>query len=203
MSIRTPEGCSLARAAAFNSTTMKTYFDKLEEVLQRHPSFADGSSLFNLDETCTSTVQTCRKIVCPKGVKQVHEVKSAERGTSVTTVCIVGASGTVIPPVHIFPRKKFQNKMLHDCYPGALGLVNKNGYMTKTLFVDVMKHFIKHSRSSKESPTLLFVDNCLAHLNPEAIDLCKANGITLFTFPPHCTHKVQPLDLTVMGPFQI
>ena len=36
----------------------------------------------------------------------------------------------------------------------------------------------------------------------EGLDLCKANGITLLTFPPHCSHRLQPLDVAVYSPLK-
>jgi len=103
-----PEGCSIARAAAFNQHNVQLFFNKLEELLQRNPSFKDGSHLYNLDETATSTVQNARKIVLPKGVRQIHQTKSGRRGTTITTCCIIGAHDVVIPPVMIFPKKNLQ-----------------------------------------------------------------------------------------------
>ncbi|XP_011704974.1 PREDICTED: uncharacterized protein LOC105460237, partial [Wasmannia auropunctata] len=75
--------------------------------------------------------------------------------------------------------------------------------MTKEIFVDVMKHFVKCSGFSKENPTLLLVDNVESHLSTSTINLARENGVTLFTFPPHCTHKLQPLDLGIFGPFKL
>ncbi|KAK3928286.1 Pogo transposable element with KRAB domain [Frankliniella fusca] len=202
LSIRTPEGCSIARAQAFNKPNVEKFFDKLAEVMQRHPGFADGSRVGNLDETSSSTVQNTRKIISPKGVKQVHKIKSAERGISVTTCCTVMAYGMVLPPVMIFPRKKFVNHMLTNCFPGTLGLANENGYMTKETFVSVLNHVIKCTNSSKENPCLLLVDNVESHLSAEALTLAKENGVTMLTFPPYCTHKMQPLDVSFFGPFK-
>lgn len=124
LSIRTPEACSTVRAMAFNKPTVTKYYDKLEEILNRHPSFCDGSRIYNLDDTSTSTVQNIRKLVSPKGVKQVHQVKTAERGTSVTTSVIIGAYGIILPPVVIFPRKVFKNHMLINAFLGTLGLAH-------------------------------------------------------------------------------
>lgn len=117
-----PEACSVARAMAFNKYNVKEYFKKLEEVLLRNNSFRDGSRTYNLDETCTSTVQNQRKIISPKSAKQIHQVQGAERGISVTTCVIIGAYGVVLPPVLIFPRKKRILDLMINTFPGSLGL---------------------------------------------------------------------------------
>lgn len=201
LSLRTPEGCSLSRATGFNKFNVSTFFNKLEEVLKRHPQFADGSRIFNLDETATTTVQKSQKILAQKGVKQVSKATSAERGTLVTTCCIINALGNSIPPVMIFPRVNFKEHMTSGAPAGTLGLATKAGWMNSECFVQVIHHFIKYTASSKENPTLLLMDNHESHLSIEAIDLCKENGVTVLTIPPHCTHKLQPLDVSVMKPF--
>ncbi|KAJ8929666.1 hypothetical protein NQ314_017629 [Rhamnusium bicolor] len=33
----------------------------------------------------------------------------------------------------------------------------------------------------------------------EVIDIARANNVTIIVLPPHCTHKLQPLDKTFMG----
>jgi DDE superfamily endonuclease len=46
------------------------------------------------------------------------------------------------------------------------------------------------------------MDNHESHISVAIIDFCKDNGITLLTFPPHCSHKLQPLDRSVYGPLK-
>lgn len=46
------------------------------------------------------------------------------------------------------------------------------------------------------------MDNHESHITVEAINKAKDNGIVLFTIPPHTTHKLQPLDRGVFGPFK-
>jgi hypothetical protein len=36
----------------------------------------------------------------------------------------------------------------------------------------------------------------------EAIDIAKENGIVMLTIPPHTSHRLQPLDKSVFGPFK-
>ena len=43
------------------------------------------------------------------------------------------------------------------------------------------------------------LDNHDSHLSFNVIDLARENGIHIVTFPPHCSHKLQPLDISVYG----
>lgn len=57
ITLKKPEACSLARATAFNKSNVSKFFDKYENLISRSPNFADGTRIFNLDETSTTTVQ--------------------------------------------------------------------------------------------------------------------------------------------------
>ena len=57
-----------------------------------------------MGETAVKTVIKPAKIVAKKGVKLIGAVSSAEKGSLVTMVVVVSASGNT-PPFFIFPRK--------------------------------------------------------------------------------------------------
>ena len=173
---------------------------KLKEVYSRNSSFADGSRLYNLDKTATSTVQNPNNIITLKGVKQVAQGTSAERGTLVTTCCIINALGHALPPVMVFPRTHFKQYMINEAPPGTLGLAQPAGWMTSVLFYDVIKHFVKYTNASNNNPALLILDNHESHLSIPVIDYAKEHGITLLIIHPHCSHKLQPLDVSIYGP---
>lgn len=48
----------------------------------------------------------------------------------------------------------------------------------------------------------LILDNHESHTSLASVDFAKVNGITLLTIPPHTSHRLQPLDVTVFGPFK-
>lgn len=83
--------------------------------------------------------------------------------------------------------------MLNGAPPGTVGAANPSGWSNEKIFLQYMRHFIIHVKPSKDNPVLLVYDN---H------DLAKFNGVVLLTFPPHISHKLQPLDRTVFGPYK-
>ncbi|CAH2007348.1 unnamed protein product [Acanthoscelides obtectus] len=65
-----------------------------------------------------------------------------------------------------------------------------------------MEHFKKYSRASKENPVLLIFDNHESHISIDVVNFAKENGITIVTIPPHCSGKLQPLDVAVYSSFK-
>jgi len=132
----------------------------------------------------------------------VGTVTSHERGQLVTTCCTVNALGNTIPPFMVFPRVYFKVHMLKGAPPGTAGSAHPSGWMTSVNFVSYLKHFIKYSHCALDQPVLLILDNHESHVSLDSIDPCKANGIVLLTIPPHCSHRLQPLDVAVHGPLK-
>ncbi|KAK7575698.1 hypothetical protein V9T40_012018 [Parthenolecanium corni] len=202
LSIRKPENCSLARASAFNRHTVSTFFDKLEEVYSRNSQFLSGHCIWNYDETSTATVSRSPKILAEKGVHQVNQITSSERGLQTTTGSFISAGGNTLPPIIVYPRAKFQTYMTRGAPPGTRALCSSKGWMTDELFPDVIAHFIKFSNASEDNPMILIYDNHSSHLSLAALLLAKQNGITVLTIPPHTSHKLQPLDVSVYSSFK-
>ncbi|GBM06966.1 hypothetical protein AVEN_192783-1 [Araneus ventricosus] len=50
---------------------------------------------------------------------------------------------------------------------------------------------------SIEKPAVIFIDNHKSRLGIEVIDEAHENGLSIITYPPHTSHKLQPLDVSV------
>ncbi|XP_037789962.1 uncharacterized protein LOC119585363 [Penaeus monodon] len=125
LSLRTPEATSLARMTSFNRTNLCIFQTKLEGVLQRYQ--LSESCIYNLDETGCTTVQKVSKIITQKGVHQVGQVTSRERGELVTMVGIICANGNALPPCFIFPRVRFDEAWMMNGVPPACMFIPAGG----------------------------------------------------------------------------
>ena len=200
LSIRVPEATSLGRATAFNKFTKDKFMDNLQKVYERYQFTPDR--IYNCDETALTTVHRPHKIIATKGSKQVGAVTSHERGQLVTTCCTINALGNTIPPFMVFPRVYFKAHMLKGAPPGTGGSAHPSGWMTSVSFVSYLKHFIKYSHCTLDQPALLILDNHESHVSLHSVDLRKASGVVMLTIPPHCSHRLQPLDVAVYGPLK-
>lgn len=198
LSLRMPQPTSIARATSFNRSNVELFFQNYTSVLEKH--LLQGKDIWNVDESGITTVKKPDRVIARCGQKQVSAMTSAERGTLVTIALAGNALGNHLPPMFIFPRKRFNDHFIRDGPSGSIGTANGSGWMQEEDFHTFLEFFKDHVRSSKDNKVLLLLDNHSSHTAVKNIEFCKDNGIILLTYPPHCTHKLQPLDRAVFGP---
>lgn len=137
------------------------------------------NNIYNVDETGCTTVQKVAKVVATKGIKQVGGIVSQERGSLVTVCVAVNALGQSIPPMLIFPLKRYKEHFVRDGPPSCIGSGNKSGWMQEQDFLIFIKHFEKYAKPSEENK-VQHLDNHSSHLFIPVIKFCRSHHITLW-----------------------
>lgn len=209
LSVRKPEATSLNRINSCSSEQIEKMFQNLSLMSQHNYK---TSRILNIDETGFTTVHRPQIIIAPKGVKQISSATSGERGKTTTAVCCVSASGSFIPSMFIFARKRWSKTLGLGAPEGSIIEVSTNGWINDVLFLKYLKHVVSilhpqlQARLPNENdilePALLVIDNHESHCTLEVIDFCRIHNINIVTLPPHSSHKTQPLDKTFFGPLK-
>ncbi|KAJ8962885.1 hypothetical protein NQ318_001294 [Aromia moschata] len=197
--LRTPEPTSIGRAKGFNRTQVTRFYNLLDEQIQKYKIGPDA--LYNMDETgIMTTTNKPPKVLSISDKKQVGIISSAERGQLTTVICCCNATGSFIPPFMIFARKRMQERLLDGAPPGTQATGTPNGWTNGETFLLWLKMFVEYVRPSETKRVVLLLDNHESHKYYPALEFASQNHVTFVSFPPHTTHKVQPLDVAVYGP---
>ena len=126
--------------------------------------------------------------------------------TILATIC---ADGTYIPPAIIYPSEAsdIQPNWLQDYEPEqqpAFFTALENGWTNNEIgyewLTTIFDRYTKRKASLNKEWRLLICDGHGSHLNMEFLDWCHKNKILVAVFPPHSTHRLQPLDVSLFSP---
>jgi hypothetical protein len=197
---RAPERQEASRQRMSNENVMKQYFDLLESTMDDLGLKDKPDQVFNCDETGFGGKDKPRqKVIAERGHHAYQrQVTTTDRVTAHLCIC---ANGTILPTFIIF-----ENSLPHTKYadgvPGTwLFGHSESSYMDTELFkLWFEKIFLIHCGRAR--PVLLILDNHDSHINVDIIDMARANDVHLLGLPPHTTHILQPLDVSINGPLK-
>lgn len=200
LSIRQAESVSIQRAIGFNKSKVDKFYSVLKSLLydESGRQLIPPGNIYNVDESGFTVCQAPGKIIAAKGKHNVGQLTSAEKGKTVTAVCCVSATGVFVPPMLIFPRVRLNPSLMNGAPTGAVGEASKSGWITEAIFTKWFQHFLSTVQPQSHSePVLLLMDGHASHTcNLNVIETARANNVQLLVFPSHCTHRLQPLDLS-------
>jgi len=84
--------------------------------------------------------------------------------------------------------------MLKDAPTGSAGTACPSGWMTADTLSEFLQHFVAFVSCN---PVLMPLDNHKSHASTPGTDFSKKKRIVIVTFPPHTSHRLQPLDCSV------
>lgn len=120
------------------------------------------------------------------------------------TACLaMSAIGNFVPPMIIFPRARLTEQLKKGAPAETLFCCNKSGWTTIDDMNKYFDHFLSHTRPTESNPILLLLDGHSSHTkNMAFLEKAKRNHVDVLSFPPHCSHRLQPLDVSFMGPLK-
>ena len=165
---------------------------------------ANAQRVFNLDESGFPLAGTNGKlkIITARGAKNVYKV-GPDSKEQVTVLGCCSADGHLEKPFVIFPGKRpnynFEGVDPRDFVVGH----SPNGWISADSFFGWMANiFYPSVKDRVQFPIIVFMDGHISHLNLAVAKFCRMHDIILLCFPPHASHVMQPLDISVYGPLK-
>ena len=121
---------------------------------------------------------------------------STEHITVIETIC---GDGTVIAPIVITKGVMIQARWFADitCNDYAIG-VSESGYSNDHLSFIWLQHFNRLTKPENSNEyRMLILDGYDSRFTVQFVRYCELHRIILFQLPPHTSHFLQPLDVTV------
>ena len=134
---------------------------------------------------------------------------SREWITVLPTIC---ADGTSLPPALIYQATtgNLQDTWLQDfdsSKHAAFFASSPSGWTNDELgyqwLTTVFDRYTKEKARQGRDWRLLIVDGHGSHINMKFLDYCNSHRILVFVYPPHSTHRLQPLDVSLFAPLAI
>jgi hypothetical protein len=189
-------------ARGFCKENVTEFFSVLDKIV--HDNNLDSGRIFNMDESALATVQKSQKVLAWKGKHKVGAMTSAERGTNTTCICYMSAAGCSFHPCSYFKRLRFKFELSTGAPPGTQFACTENGWITRDVFVQWLKHFIQTTKPSKETKVLLLLDGLTTHTkNLQAINVAIENAVILLSITAHITHCLRPLYVGFLKPLSV
>jgi hypothetical protein len=205
-SIRTQKSYSRESARINGATTevIKPWFNHffIPEVQAIKPE-----NRYNMDEAGIMEGLGENGLVVGSSEKRAIQKKFPGSRTWTSFLECISATGVPLPPLVIFKGKSVQQQWFpNDLTPfkGWEFTATDNGWTTdKTAVEWLEKIFIPLTTpSGPQEKRLLVLDGHGSHETVDFMYLCFQHNIHLLYLPPHPSHVLQPLDLSVFSPLK-
>jgi hypothetical protein len=167
--------------------------------------------VFNMDEMGHQPWADALPVTC--FVPATHVAKTvhypvSRQGKRITLIACIAADGSVLRPAVVIPRKTYDDNLQEhglteeklDVYYQRKGYIDRDIF--ETWFKDTFTQEViqRRKRYKYTGPAYLIMDNCSAHTSGDIFErLCQELCIIPVFIPPHSSHMLQMLDLSLFG----
>lgn len=149
--------------------------------------------------------QTSRALVSVRDKSSWKKIQGRQEW--ITAIAVVNAAGVVGPPLLIFKSKHLSTAWIPDHAPPGWSYTTRKSDWTSGShgYQWLTEVFEPWSRRRLPNPTarpMLIMDGHSSHVTAKGISFCMQNAIDLLIMPPHCSHVLQPLDVSVFAPLK-
>ena len=170
-------------------------------------------NIYNMDEKgfLLGKIQKGKRIVPVESLKSGRVTGSGQDSSRewISLLAAICMDGTYLPPALIYAAVSgnIQDTWVDDFDPVkqcAFFASSPNGWTSKDLGFHWLSRIFnmetKRKARNGRDYRLLIVDGHNSHVNMRFLDYCNKHRILVAVFPPHATHRLQPLDVSLFGP---
>ncbi|KAJ4946242.1 hypothetical protein JOQ06_023910, partial [Pogonophryne albipinna] len=176
-----PEALSAARAAGFNPTVVKKWFEKYKDTIETLGLENAPDHIWNCNETGLHDHFLSTRAVAEVGAPCLRSLVES-----------INAAGGYGPTMIIFKGKRMKPDWLFGAQKNTFVKMSDNGLINSDLFTEWGIGFCK---VQNPRPHLLLVGGHTSHVyNIDFLNMMRENNVHVFSLPPHTTHYLQPAD---------
>ena len=202
-----PGGLDPKRAQNFNPSNVAGFYQLLRAIYDAYPDLPP-QHVWNMDEKGLQLGggrKRSKKFFRLKSLKQskFYQIRS-DNLELVTIIECISPAGLSIPPAFILAQGPTPALPDLDVPIGAVS-ISPNGWTNNELGLKWFQEtFIPFASAHKinDAPILLLVDGHDSHETDDLRKIAYEHNIFILAFPSKCTHKLQPLDVTVFAQLQ-
>ena len=165
------------------------------------------NNIYNMDETGFGIgTKQCSRVIVDYSTLRTRYKAHPGRQEWVSVVECVCADGSTIPLLFIFKGEGINRNILpSDRVPTDWCFTSSStGWTSNIHGLEWLQRCFDPATKEKAQgkPRVLFCDGHDSHITGNFISYCMAYNIILLVMPPHTSHLLQPLDLSIFGPLK-
>lgn len=184
------------KESSLKSGLTEDFFRLLTAILEEKGLSRSPCQIYNCAKTGFQLYSGRKKV--PNETKRSC---SQSQRDHISVLACFNAAGDDVPPFIIYKREYPEGHYKKEGLPNTLYGTSYTGDLDGDLFRKwFFEHFLKFA--VQERPLLVILDESQSQVDPELVQEAQAEKVILLFLPPHCSHVLQPLEVSFFGPLK-